>query len=138
MYENNVRLMGFIGKDAAIRTTSNGKEFAVLSLATTVSWKNESGEYTDQTKRTEWHRCIAWTDLAKFASALKKGAHVEVEGELRYRKLRDRKHSDVTRTLAEIHLSKILKLDRAEKRDRTPAPAETDDAVPESVAEESV
>ena len=117
MYDNNVRLMGFIGKDAVTRKTSNEKEFVILSLATSVSWKDENGQYTDKTKRTDWHRCIAWSNLSKFAGTLKKGAHVEVEGELRYRQVSDSKHKDVKHTLAEIHLSKIFKLDRSEKRD---------------------
>ena len=61
MYDNRVHLMGFLGKDAALRQTSTGREFVVLSLATTASWRDERGEYTDQTKRTDWHRCIAYT-----------------------------------------------------------------------------
>lgn len=126
MYDNNVRLMGFIGKDAVTRKTSNGKEFVVLSLATTVSWKDQDGQYTDQTKRTDWHRCIAWSNLSKFAATLKKGAHVEVEGELRYRQVPDNKQKEVQHTLAEIHLSKILKLDRAERRDGDGASPELD------------
>jgi single-strand DNA-binding protein len=128
MYDNNVRLMGFLGKDAVTRKTSNGKEFVVLSLATTVSWKDDQGQYTDKTKRTDWHRCIAWSNLSKFAGTLKKGAHVEVEGELRYRKVTDSKHSDVKHTFAEIHLSKILKLDRAEGRGDESFPAQLDEA----------
>jgi len=127
MYDNNVRLMGFIGKDAVTRKTSNGKEFVVLSLATSVSWKDENGQYTDKTKRTDWHRCVAWFNLSKFAGTLKKGAHVEVEGELRYRQVSDSKQKDVKHTLAEIHLSKILKLDRAEKRESDSLPPDLGD-----------
>lgn len=135
MYDNNVRLMGFIGKDAVVRKTSNGKEFVVLSLATSVSWKDENGQYTDKTKRTDWHRCIAWSNLSKFAGTLKKGAHVEVEGELRYRQVSDSKQKDVKHTLAEIHLSKLLKLDRAEKRDSDGgAPDMSDDSVEQNSA----
>jgi hypothetical protein len=51
-----------------------------------------------------------------------KGAHVSVEGELRYcefvpKKQRKSKNGDQKIRVAEIHLSKIAKLDRAEKRD---------------------
>jgi len=53
---------------------------------------------------------------------LKKGAHVSVEGELRYRefvskKQKKSKNGDQKIRVAEIHLSKIAKLDRAEKRE---------------------
>jgi single-strand DNA-binding protein len=127
MYDNNVRLMGFIGKDAVTRKATNGKEFVVLSLATTVSWKDENGQYTDKTKRTDWHHCIAWSNLSKFAGTLKKGAHIEVEGQLRYRQVSDKKNADVKYALAEVHLSKILKLDRAEKTESDNAPPEMSD-----------
>jgi hypothetical protein len=60
---------------------------------------------------------------------LKKGAHVSAEGELRYRefvpkKQKKRKNGDHKIQVAEIHLSKIAKLDRAEKRD-------SDESLPE-------
>ena len=44
------------------------------------------------------------------------------EGELRYREFNDKKHKKVKVRLAEIHLGKIGKLDRAEKRDPNAAP----------------
>jgi len=44
--------------------------------------KNGKGEYDS---RTEWHRCTAWGRLAEFAGKLDKGAHIHIEGELRYR-----------------------------------------------------
>jgi hypothetical protein len=51
---------------------------------------------------------------------LKKGVHVPVEGELRYRefvpkKQNKSKNGDQKIRVAEIHLSKIAKLKRAEK-----------------------
>ncbi len=114
MYSNKVQLIGFLGKDAATRTTKNGREYVVLSLATQSSWKQEDGKYE---KRTEWHRCVAWTNLSKFAKSLKKGAHLHLEGELRYREVPDKNQPEVMHSLAEIHLASILKLDRAAKRD---------------------
>ena len=122
MYDNRVHLMGFLGKDAALRQTSTGREFVVLSLATTASWRDERGEYTDKTRRTDWHRCIAWSNLSKRAGSLKKGTHVEVEGQLRYRKVTDREQKDVTYTLAEIHLSKLRTVDPAPKDDAESVP----------------
>ncbi len=87
------------------------------------SWKNGKGEYDS---RTEWHRCTAWGKLAEFAGKLEKGAHVQIEGELRYREYKKDRGSDasaapVKRRLAEIHASRILKLDRTAKQDE-PAP----------------
>jgi len=55
----------------------------VLSLATTASWKDKNGD--GYIRRTEWHKLIAWGNLSTFAATLRKGAHLAVEGELRYR-----------------------------------------------------
>jgi single-stranded DNA-binding protein len=56
-----------------------------------------------------------------------KGTHLSVEGELRYRDFNDKKHKKVKVRLAEIHLGKIGKLDRAEKRDANAAPPRSTD-----------
>jgi hypothetical protein len=55
-----------------------------------------------------------------------KGAHVQIEGELRYREYKKDRGSDadampIKRRLAEIHANRVLKLDRAAKQDE-PAP----------------
>ena len=122
---NTVRLIGFLGKDAEVKTTKSGGEYTILSLATQASWKDKkSGEYVN---RTEWHRMIAWGNLSTFAATLKKGTHLSAEGELRYRQFTDKKHKKLKVRLAEIHLGKLGKLDRAEKRDPNAAPPESAD-----------
>jgi single-strand DNA-binding protein len=63
---------------------------------------------------TEWHRCVVFGKLAEFAATLTKGAHVQVEGELRSREIAS-KNSDFKRSIWEIRVDSILKLDRAEK-----------------------
>lgn len=125
MYDNSVRLIGFLGKDAEKRTARNKTPYVILSLATTVRWR--SRESQENVERTEWHRLVAWGNLAKFAGTLKRGNHISAEGELRYRVISDTKHSEVDHRLAEIHLAKIGKLDRGEQLiDELPA-AQTDD-----------
>ena len=120
MFDNVVRLIGFVGSDAELKTTKAQREYTVLSLATTGSWKDKNSD--GYIRRTEWHKLVAWRNLSTFAATLKKGAHVSVEGELRYRefvpkKQKKSKNGDQKIRVAEIHLSKIAKLDRAEKRD---------------------
>jgi single-strand DNA-binding protein len=51
--------------------------------------------------------------LADFAATLKKGAHVEVEGELRSREY---EKDGVKHKVFECRLESVLKLDRAERR----------------------
>src|ERR1051326_3969646 len=84
MYQNRVALIGFLGKDAEVRTTTNNRTpFTVLSLATKRSWKDrESGDWRSE---TTWHRCLVWGKLGEFAATLVKGAHVQIEGEIRQR-----------------------------------------------------
>lgn len=134
MYQNRISLIGFIGNDVQLRSTKNGVSVAVLSLATKSSWKNGNGEYDS---RTEWHRCTAWGKLAEFAGKLEKGAHVQIEGELRYREYKQDRGSDADliptrRRLAEIHASRILKLDRAAKQDEPASETDTSDFLVEA------
>jgi single stranded DNA-binding protein len=81
-YLNSVTLVGFVGADPEQRQArNNGSKFTVLSVATQRSWKNAEDEWAS---KTEWHRiCIFRPRLAEHvATAVKKGAHVLVEGEL--------------------------------------------------------
>jgi single-strand DNA-binding protein len=109
MYQNKVTLIGFLGNDAEVRSNDN-RSLTTLSLATKSSYKKD-GKYIEH---TEWHRCIAFGKLGEFAATLKKGAHVQVEGELRSRKY-DSKKTNSEQTIWEIRVSSILKLDRAAK-----------------------
>ena len=109
MYQNKVNLIGFLGSDAEVHTNNN-RSFTTLSLATKSSYKKD-GKYVSQ---TEWHRCIVFGKLSEFAATLKKGAHIQVEGELRSREY-DSKKTDSKQRIWEIRVDSILKLDRAEK-----------------------
>ena len=79
---NRLTLIGFLGQDAEQKFTRNGKPYTILSIATKRSWKDDAGEWQS---RTEWHRSVAYGKLGEFATTLKKGAHVQIEGELRSR-----------------------------------------------------
>lgn len=123
MYQNRTTLIGFLGKDAEKRTTKNDVTYTVLSLATKDSWKNRNGEWQS---RTEWHRCIVWgVKFAAFAAGLRKGAHLQVEGELRSREYQK---DGVTHRIVEIRTKSILKLDRAQQQpEAVPQEAEPSD-----------
>lgn len=114
MYLNNVTLTGFIGGDAETRTTRSNTTFTVFSLATKNSWKDrESGEWTS---RTEWHRAVVFGRLTDLAGTLKKGDHVQIQGQLRTREYEktaeDKKKSAAKQRVTEIRVTSILKLDR--------------------------
>ena len=123
MYSNKVTLIGFAGADAEVRT-NNDRSLTTLSLATKSSYKKD-GKYIEH---TEWHRCVVFGKLGEFAATLKKGAHIQVEGELRSRKY-DSTRTNTEVTIWEIRVNSILKLDRAQK-----AAAEDDDEPTEEEA----
>jgi len=109
---NKVILIGRLGKNAEAKTAQNKKDYAVLNLATSESWKNEQGEYET---RTEWHRVYAWGNLATFAKTLLKGQLVSLEGKIKYRAIEETvKGQQVKYTIAEIHASSIRRLSKVE------------------------
>ena len=75
-YQNRVTLTGYLGRDPEVL---QGR--AVLSLATKSSWKPKDSDQWQS--RTDWHRIVAWGQLAEEVRTLAKGDHVAVEGELR-------------------------------------------------------
>jgi single-strand DNA-binding protein len=111
MYQNKVNLMGFLGNDAEVRNANNGS-FTTFSIATKSSYKDKkSNQFVSH---TEWHHCVVFGRLSEFAKTLTKGAHVQVEGELRSRAY-TRKKTDAEQRIWEIRVGTILKLDRAAK-----------------------
>ena len=128
---NRATLIGFLGKDAEVKTTRNNTSFTVLSLATKRTWKDrESGDYMSE---TTWHRCIVWGKLGEFAASLTKGAHVQIEGDIRTReytpKASSKKSDLVKKSITEIRVTSITKLDRPAKGDQA-----SRDAAEEAVA----
>jgi len=107
MCQNKVTLIGFLGSNLEVH---NNSSFTTLSLATKSSYKKNGGYIS----HTEWHRCVVFGKLSEFAKTLSKGAHIQVEGELRSREY-DSKKQDSKQRIWEIRVSSILTLDRAEK-----------------------
>ncbi|HEV2417020.1 MAG TPA: single-stranded DNA-binding protein [Terriglobia bacterium] len=81
LYENNVKLKGYIGKDAESFATRNQTTFVVFSLAVKSGYKDR--QTNEWINRTEWPRIAAFGKPADYAKTLKKGDYVEIEGELR-------------------------------------------------------
>ena len=111
MYLNNVTLTGFLGGDADTRTTKNDTNFAAFSLATKNSWKDRAtGEWVS---RTEWHRAVVFGRLTALAATLKKGDHVQIQGQLR---TREYVKDEAKKAVTEIRVTSILKLDQTHKQ----------------------
>ena len=89
---NKVILVGNLGKDPEVRYTPNGKAVATLTLATSESWKDQSGQIQE---KTEWHRVSMFGKLAEIAGEyLRKGSQVYIEGKLQTRKWQNKEGQD--------------------------------------------
>ncbi len=89
---NKVILVGNLGRDPETRYMPDGAAIANISVATTDTWKDKSGE---KQERTEWHRIVFFGKLAEIAGEyLKKGSQVYVEGRLQTRKWQDKEGQD--------------------------------------------
>jgi single-strand DNA-binding protein len=85
---NKVILVGHLGKDPEIRSISNDRKVAKFTLATTESYKDNSGQRVES---TEWHNVEFWGPIADVIERfLKKGSQVYVEGRIRTRSYDDK------------------------------------------------
>ena len=109
---NKVTLIGNLGKDPEVRSTTGGSRVAEFSLATGRSWTGQGGE---KQEKTEWHRCIAWNGKAAgqqladvVEKYLKKGDKCYVEGQIEYRQWQDKEGQ--TRYTTEIRVRELIML----------------------------
>jgi single-strand DNA-binding protein len=80
---NKVILIGNLGRDPETRYLPNGDAVTSISVATTETWKDKSGE---KQEKTEWHRVSLFRRLGEIAGEyLKKGSQVYIEGRIEYR-----------------------------------------------------
>ena len=78
---NKVQLIGRLGQDPEIKYTDSGKNVANVSLATSETWKDQSGE---KQEKTEWHKLVMWGRLATLAeNYLKKVPRYMLKGQSR-------------------------------------------------------
>lgn len=106
---NKVILVGNLGKDPETRYSADGAAITNITIATSESWKDKTGE---QQERTEWHRVVFFGKLAEIAgSYLKSGSKVYVEGKLRTRKWDD---NGIDRWMTEVVADEFQMLDKRE------------------------
>ena len=79
MYQNKAILMGFLGNNAA-RAGKNDQKFTTFSSPLKPLQEQGVGPI----HCTMSARCIVFGKFGEFAATFKKGAHVQVEGEIRH------------------------------------------------------
>ena len=107
---NKVTLIGNLGNDPEVRSTTGGNRVATFSLATSRSWNDASG---NKQEKTEWHRCVVWnTKSSQLADIVekyvKKGDKLYVEGRIEYRQWQDK--DGQTRYSTEINVRELIML----------------------------
>ena len=110
---NKVTLIGNLGADPESRSLNSGGEVVNLSVATSESWKNQSGE---RQERTEWHRVVIFNEnLGRVAKQyLRKGSKVYLEGQIQTRKWQDNEGKDrySTEVVLQRFRGELVLLDR--------------------------
>ena len=85
---NKVILLGNVGKDPEIRSTSSGAMVANFSLATSDRFQDPQGNWQD---RTEWHNLVAFKRTAEIVrDYVKKGSKLYIEGKIQTRSWEDK------------------------------------------------
>jgi single-strand DNA-binding protein len=121
---NKVTLIGNLGNDPEVRSTTGGNRVATFSLATSRSWNDAAGA---KQEKTEWHRCVVWntknSQLADIVEKyVKKGDKLYVEGRIEYRQWQDKENQ--TRYSTEINVRELLMLGGAPGGGRGPSELE--------------
>ncbi len=107
---NKVTLIGNLGSDPEVRSTTGGNRVATFSLATSRTWSGAGG---DRQEKTEWHRCVVWNGKASTLADIvekyvHKGDKLYVEGRIEYRQWQDKEGQ--TRYSTEINVRELIML----------------------------
>lgn len=109
---NRVCLIGRMGRDLELRTTTTGKSVVEFSIAVAKKFKPQDGG-----PDADWFRVKAWGNTAEFvANYLSKGRLVAVDGRLETRKWTDNEGNN--RAIIEVVAEQVQSLERP--RDDTP------------------
>ncbi len=108
---NKVFLIGRLGKDPVVKHFSNDNAIAEFPLATTESYKDKEGKWTEL---TDWHNIkMPFKNMAERAEKyLKKGSTVHIEGKLKTRSYDDKDGNK--RYITEVVVENFRMLDKRE------------------------
>lgn len=110
---NKVTLIGNVGGDPDVRSTPSGARVAKVSLATSRSFDDRSGQ---RQERTEWHRLTFWGKLADVVEQyVGKGDRLYVEGRIEYSQTEDDRGN--TRYWTDIQVREMIMLGSRGERD---------------------
>lgn len=117
---NRVTLIGRVGTRPEIRFLASGNAVANFRFSTVETFTNRAGE---KSERTDWHRIVAWGNLALTIGDYQKGRRLAIEGKIQTREWTDKENR--TNYTTEIIATSII--DLAERRDEPIRTAERED-----------
>ena len=92
MTVNKAIIVGHLGADPELRTTTSGNAVCNLRIATSDRKKDNDGNWTDH---TEWHNVVCFGKTAEnVAKFCRKGRQVYAEGRIQTRKWEDKDGAD--------------------------------------------
>ena len=105
---NRVQIIGNLGADPELRTTTGGARVANLSVATSRRWNDRQGQQRFR-KSSSLLLIIFWENLAEVCEKyLKRGDRLYVEGSIEYRQYEDKEGQ--TRYITEIRGREMIML----------------------------
>lgn len=117
---NKCMIIGNLGRDPEMRYTPSGQAVTQFSVATNRNYRDQQGEWQSD---TEWFRVVVWGDRGERAAEyLRKGHKVYVEGRIQTRQWEDQ--SGNKRYTTELIADRVTSLERRDREDGPPAPAE--------------
>ncbi len=109
---NKATLIGNVGGDPDIRTTASGSRVGKVSLATSWSYQDRSGQ---QQEGTDWHRLTFFGRLVDVVEQyVGKGDRLYVEGRIQYSQVEDDRG---TRYFTDIIVNQMIMLGSPGRRD---------------------
>lgn len=117
---NVVQLIGRLGSDVDVKTTTQGVKVANVRLATNEYSKNSQDEWV---ATTYWHNLVFWGKHAeKLEKRSKKGTRILVQGSLAYRQYTD--INNIKREITDIRVQQFMVLENAVGTESSAEPAD--------------
>lgn len=129
---NQVTLTGYLGQDAETKVIGEKNQVSKFSLATSYSTKDKEG---NKVNVTDWHRIECWNSTSKYASYLKKGDLVTVNGSIKYTKYVNKEGKEVMSTTIVVNNIHCLSKSESSNSNGSASTAEAEKQTAEYVAE---
>lgn len=125
---NNVTIMGRLTADPELKQTPNGISTCAVNVAVERNYTPQGQE-----RQTDFIPVVAWRQTAEFISRnFSKGKMIAIVGELRTRTYTDKRYSDVTHYVMELHANSASFCGDKTAAPAQPAPTPTAPAVPQA------